>query len=89
MKNIGQKATEDNFTAVYLFILNLMLSKLFCFSLQYGTGLEKSKVFVKNLPFTITKEALITMFEEVWNINFPFGTKCVLFPSWQEKGEFL
>ena len=34
---------------------------------QYGTGLEKNKLFVKNLPFTITKEALNTMFEEVFS----------------------
>ena len=33
--------------------------------LQYSSALEKNKLFVKNLPFTCTKEALETLFGEV------------------------
>ncbi len=32
---------------------------------QYDTKLEKKKLFVKNLPFTVTRDALLTMFQEV------------------------
>ena len=33
--------------------------------LQYSSALEKNKLFVKNLSFTCTKEALETLFGEV------------------------
>ena len=33
--------------------------------------MEKNKLFVKGLPFTTTKDALITIFSEVKLVTFP------------------
>ena len=33
---------------------------------QYASALEKNKLFVKNLPFTCTKEALQILFGQVY-----------------------
>ena len=42
-----------------------MFTNFFSSFLQYSSALEKNKLFVKNLPFTCTKEALETLFGEV------------------------
>ncbi|KAI8499732.1 Squamous cell carcinoma antigen recognized by T-cells 3 [Branchiostoma belcheri] len=50
---------------------------------QYATKLEKNKLFVSNLPFTVTKEALENIFKEHGPVR---GVRLVTYRSGKPKG---
>lgn len=38
--------------------------------MQFSTGLEKNKLFIRNLPLTVDRNALENIFKQVYFINF-------------------
>ena len=50
---------------VWQYVVVTTCENVSSFLLQYATALEKNKLFVKNLPFTCSVEALEKIFSEV------------------------
>lgn len=51
--------------------------------LQYNTGMEKNKLFIKNLPFDVTKHALEQIFGQHGKLK---EVRLVTFRSGKPKG---
>ena len=54
----------------YMCIFQNFFKTYFSFLLQFATNMEKNKLFVKGLPFKITKEELQELFEKVSIVLF-------------------